>query len=130
MFTLVFLALWTMNVNLQIKSNLDLLDFSKTLFFWSKKQSCLFRISKKDLFLLNLAKKTYVIKKFDFLTKTMIKSWLFWPKPWTNPFENFLFLVSNAFFFIQNFQKRFFCGLICPKNKDNKEIEFSTKTVD
>ena len=37
--------------------NSDFLDFSKTPFFWPKKPSILFRISKNDLFFLHLPKK-------------------------------------------------------------------------
>ena len=48
----------------------DVLDFYKSRLFWSKNQSFLFRISKNNLFWLDVSKDTFE-KKFDFLKKSM-----------------------------------------------------------
>ena len=45
-------------------------------------------------------------------------------------FKKISFSGVKSILFGPEFKKTIFCGLICPKNKDDKKFDFLTKTVD
>ena len=55
--------------------NPDLLDFFKTLYFWSKKHSVLFRISKKDLFFLRRSSSGKCVWRYSRKEKSIFTIW-------------------------------------------------------
>ena len=74
-----------------------------------------------------------------FAQKTkVIKSSIFWQKPWTpfgkfqffGHFYKFLFLVEKAYFFIENIRKRSCLARFAQKNIDDKKFDFWQKTMD
>ena len=69
----------------------------------------------------------------------MTKISIFWQKPWTNPFGKFRFFFVfsklpfsglKRIFLSRIIKKTIFPVLICPKNTDDKKVDFFTKTID
>ena len=102
------------------------LDFFETSLFWSKKHSSLSRIPKNDLFWLHLSKNYTCYWKVRFVDQNH------------GPLQNFDFSTFLKFYFsglksirfYSEYQKTIFTGLICPKTKHGKKLDFNTKTID
>ena len=91
----------------------DFSHFFKSCFFWSRKH-CLIcpRNTPKKVRFLDQNHGLTPLK--DFHRLDFLKTSFFW---------------SEKHFFNAEFKKMIFCGLICPKNKDDKKSNFFTKTV-
>ena len=96
--------------------------------FWGPKRLSSIQNIKKCFFLAFFAQKKHIRKRF-----------IFWEKPWTNPFAKcrfpltlleFHFASLKSILYYREYPKLFLSGFFCSKETYEKKVDFLTKTMD